>query len=401
MHLVSFPTMEDSTSSFLFHSVFGNLKLQLPIPFTDSEEENVPADTEQVTNKGNATVVQEPKPLVKNQTPIKLISNVVIHPTTNKKTEAENPNSPSKSVVTAIRTAQNKTPTKATKHKLLLEKDASTPTKNTGNRNSASPKPSSSKNAETGTPAKFYKNKLTPKAYCKTSTLTNRFKKIYNEIMSLTHLKILLTEKERATLADFAKMDEQYVFFCLNLFLNAKSWTNVFKYRDKLKVNMTDFAVTNMCKILERRGYFLTDYKETESTRALLQILELADVKGICESLKITIPPRERQLKSEIIHVLVDFCKQDGEDSTQDANDLDAILRKEIFARLGFCVKLCAELCTALKKLHVLYSFPNEDVKGAQKLYEFLEKIERNGSVLPQHYVHNMEPFHSSTEFTE
>lgn len=364
----------------------------MPIPFTDSEDElNDPKSNEQNNNKQTET------PPPKKQSPIKLISNIVVTPKSNKQPlETDNENSPSKSIIvtrsSGIKTAQSDTPIKSNKEKLLPRDFSKT---------DSSVVASTSKNSETSTPTKCFKSKISPKAFCKTSKLTNIFKTIYNEIMATTHLKILLTEKEHSTLDDFAKMDEQYVFYCLSLFLHTKSWTNVLKYRDRLKINMTDFAVTNMCKILEHRGYFLNNYKDTESTRALLQILDLSDVKNICESLKITIPPRERQLKSGIVHILMDFCKQESEDCTQDVGDLDAILRKEIYARLGYCVKLSADLCAALRKLHVLYSFANEDVKDVRELYEFLEKVERAELMLPEHYVHQMEPFHSSTEFTE
>lgn len=389
--------------SFAVHESFNFGSLKLPIPFTDSEDELELSKNNEKNSTKTSTAVQNCEPPSKIHSPVKLISSIVITPASNKHPKTENQN-PTCEPVTAksisLKTAENDTPTKKCTELLpraFSKSDMLDLSRNTDNQNFPnSPRASTSKNVETT----YFKNKISPKSYCKTGRLTNCFKTIYKDIMSLTHLKILLTEEERSTLDDFAKLDEQYVFYCLSLFLNLKTWTNVLKYRDKLKLNMTDFAVTNMCKILERRGYFLTNYKE-ENTRTLLQILELSDVKNICDSLKITIPPRERQLKSGIIHILMDFCKQDSEDSTQDVNDLDAILRKEIYARLGYCVKLSKDLCTALKKLHVLYSFPNEDIKDAHALYEFLEKMDKTELVVPEHYVHKMEPFHSTTEFTE
>ncbi|KAF5274629.1 hypothetical protein FQR65_LT04329 [Abscondita terminalis] len=209
-------------------------------------------------------------------------------------------------------------------------------------------------------------------------------------------LQKLLCKREINILNEFLKLSrKEYVFFCLRLFTRKVKWYNVFKLKNRLKLEMCDREVMDMYRCLSELGFVDIDYS-SEPIESLLNGMLVGDIKKMC--LKFKLCSNSRSTKDIMIGKLLVFInRQTTLTSSKTSKD---IVLNDIQQSLGPCVKINTELCKVLHKIHLLYKFVSFDFENVHDLYQFMEQIKDGTIIMPQITINeNYEVFSSISSF--
>ncbi|KAJ8966849.1 hypothetical protein NQ317_006634 [Molorchus minor] len=107
---------------------------------------------------------------------------------------------------------------------------------------------------------------------------------LFNDVSNSVHLRNLIPADKKAV-AIFFKLDRQCQFVCLKLFTRQKKWYNIHKFCNLVSLDIDDSDLNNMYTIFKENHIIDTDYM-CEDFLKLLNLLELADLKYICNKFK-------------------------------------------------------------------------------------------------------------------
>lgn len=129
------------------------------------------------------------------------------------------------------------------------------------------------------------------------------------------------------------------------------------------------------------KSFLIPDLSSESTSESLLKTLHIKDLDCICKKLNIVFgrTPSSRRRRKVMLHALL---QENG-----------GKLRNAIHEVIGEVVKLTQDVEMCLTKLHLLYTFANEDLVEPKMLYEFLHKRRNEEIILMKYQVDKVDFF--------
>ncbi|RZC34002.1 fanconi-associated nuclease 1 -like, partial [Asbolus verrucosus] len=182
-------------------------------------------------------------------------------------------------------------------------------------------------------------------------------KDFFLNILNTNHLKCLLNNHQKDLLNTFFNIDRKYQYTCIKLYMWKPIWYNIFKYADRISLQMQD---------------------------------SLKELREIQRSFKFTNSTNTRE---SIISKLLKNCKTQV--TLTCTKSTEQVLRDRIQEKLGLCIKLSDQLSKALYNMYLLNTFTNSSVMKPQDYFKDLN------IVFPDYQVENYHIFYTPEEFLQ
>ncbi|VEN39500.1 unnamed protein product [Callosobruchus maculatus] len=239
---------------------------------------------------------------------------------------------------------------------------------------------------------------MSPKSPKKQSKSTNSKhlelirEQVFNVLKKSRHAKDII-KNELDIMEEFFKLDVRYQYTCLKLFTYQWKWYNVHKFCKTIDLDMDDNEVATMYEHLRDKGYVETDFEKSEDVPHLLQILDCADLRSICNTFKLN---NRVTKKEEMIKLLLKYCNTQC--TLTSGKSSRHLLLERIKDMMGASIKVKDQPRLAFYRLYTMATFSNAAFEDIQ---DFFKHMIYTGLRFPEYDVAEALVFWNRNEFLD
>nr|XP_023018348.1 fanconi-associated nuclease 1-like [Leptinotarsa decemlineata] len=198
-----------------------------------------------------------------------------------------------------------------------------------------------------------------------------------------------LIEEEISIMKLITSSKPKYFFVILKLFIWLPKCYNIFRFCQKISVDLEDKEIVELYKFLKEKNIVDVDFSK-EDVSNLLNDLDLVSVRSICEKFKLK---NKLTSKKDMKYALLRFCEtQSTLTFKKSAKDL---ILQEILLKMGDTVRLKNKVREAFYKVFLLGTFTN----SALDVQNFFKTMLHTKPAFPEYRIEGYHVFYSRAEF--